>query len=503
MDYILDTKDITMEFSGVKVLDRINMKVQKGNIHAIVGENGAGKSTLMKILSGVYQPTSGTLFYDGKHVKFDIPKDAKKAGINIIHQEFSLVPYLNAVENIFLGNEIKSNGILSKGLMRIKASELLGRLNADIDLRVPVSELSVANQQYVEIAKAISTETKLLIFDEPTASLTGKEIENLFELINNIKKQGVTILYISHHLDEIFQIADQFSCLRDGILVGTKNVKETTKQEMVKMMVGREINQAFPDKPLKIDNEVILGVKGLSNEHVTDISFELKKGEILGIAGLVGSGRTETIRALIGADKKHQGEITIKGNITKINSPAHALKNGIGLIPESRKTQGLVLDATIKNNITIAILDKLIGKIPIISQKNEKEIVKKSISDLSIKASSMNQNVRKLSGGNQQKVVLAKWINTDTEILIFDEPTRGIDIGAKEEIYKLLRKLTKQGLSIIMISSELPEVIGMSDRVLVMYKGKIAAEIDGSEATQEKIMYYGTGGDNYETEHIN
>lgn len=501
MDYILDTKDITMEFPGVRALDNINIKVIKGDIHAIVGENGAGKSTLMKILSGVYTPTSGTLMYGGSEVKFTMPKDAQNLGINIIHQEFSLVPYLNAVENIFLGSEIKKmGGLLDKSLMKEKAKELLKKLDADIDISIPVAELSVANQQFVEIAKAISTDTKILIFDEPTASLTGKEIENLFELIKNLKDQGVTILYISHHLDEIFAIADKFSCLRDGQFVGTREVEGSTKQEMVKMMVGREINQAFPEKLETIEEETILEVKGLTNENVTNISFKLKKGEILGIAGLVGSGRTETIRALMGADKSDKGEIYMHGKKIQVNSPSDALKNGIGLIPENRKTQGLVLDMNIKDNITISILEKLVNKFQIISKNKEKDIVNKSILDLSIKTPSMWHKVKNLSGGNQQKVVLAKWLNTDSEILIFDEPTRGIDIGAKEEIYKLLNALTKNGLSVIMISSELPEIIGMSDRVLVMYKGKIAAEIEGSEATQEHIMYYGTGGDDYERE---
>lgn len=495
MDYILEIQDISMEFSGIKALDDINLNISRGEIHAIVGENGAGKSTLMKILSGVYRPSSGELFLNGNKVNFNKPKDAQDVGISIIHQEFSLVPYLNAVENIFLGNEmVNKANILDKPSMKKKAKILMEKLDADIDLTIPVNQLSVANQQFVEIAKAISTETKLIIFDEPTASLTGKEIDKLFDLIHNMKKQGVTIIYISHHLEEIFRIADRFTCLRDGMLVKTKNVKDSNQEEMVRLMVGREVTKKFPDKSLNIGYEVILNVKNLTNEHIKDISFILRKGETLGIAGLVGSGRTETIRALIGADKTTISDIEMFGKKIRINTPTDAINYGIGLIPESRKTQGLIIDLPIKENVSITILDDLLGSLPLINRKKENDIVEKSISDLLIKTPSMNQKVKNLSGGNQQKVVLAKWLNRKLNVLIFDEPTRGIDIGAKEEIYKLIKKLTEKGLSVIIISSELPEVIGLSDRIIAMYKGKIAAEFDSSDATQEKIMYYCTGG---------
>ncbi len=495
MDYILEIKNISMEFPGIKALDDISLSISRGEVHAIVGENGAGKSTMMKILSGVYQPTSGELFFDGKAITFNKPKDAQDVGISIIHQEFSLVPYLNAVENIFLGNEILNKlNMLDKQLMKKKAKELMKKLDAEIDLDVPVNQLSVANQQFVEIAKAISTETKILIFDEPTASLTGKEVDKLFELIHNMKEHGVTILYISHHLDEIFTIADRFTCLRDGTLVETKNVKDSNKEEMVRLMVGREVTSQFPERQIEVDDNVILNVKNLTNENVKGISFQLRKGEALGIAGLVGSGRTETIRALIGADKCQIKDVEMFGQKVNLTTPTDAIKHGIGLIPESRKTQGLIIDMPIRENITITFLDDLLGSIPLINRRKERNIVEKSIKELSIKATNMNQKVKNLSGGNQQKVVLAKWLNRKLNVLIFDEPTRGIDIGAKEEIYKLIRKLTEEGLSVIIISSELPEVIGLSDRVLAMYKGKVAAEIDKSEATQENIMYYCTGG---------
>lgn len=497
MENILEIKNITKEFPGVKALKGVNFNIKRGSVHALVGENGAGKSTLMKILSGVYKPTTGEILLEGKTVDFKDPKDAQKSGISIIHQEFSLIPYLNGVDNIFLGREKrKASGLLDKSKMLKEAKEVLKRLNADIDLSKPVANLSVANQQFIEIAKAIAIETKVLIFDEPTASLTGSEIDKLFELIETLKANGVTIIYISHHLDEILHMCDQLTCLRDGEYVDTRDVAECTKQDIVKMMVGREIVNAFPERPSKDwerDN-VRLEVRKLSNNEISDIRFDLKEGEILGVAGLVGSGRTEIVRALIGADPAKEKEIYINGKKATIKNPTDALSHGICLIPESRKSQGLVLDMTIKNNISLPILKELSSKLKIIDKKRENDIVNQSIKDLLIKTPSSRQMVKNLSGGNQQKVVLAKWLNTDSNILIFDEPTRGIDIGAKEEIYKLIRQLSDEGISIIMISSELPEVLGMSDRVLVMHKGKMQTIIDGRQATQEKIMHYATGG---------
>ncbi len=496
MDKILEIENITKEFPGVKALKGVSFDIRRGEVHALVGENGAGKSTLMKILSGVYTPTTGKIRLDGNEVTFKDPKQAQQLGVSIIHQEFSLIPYLSGVDNIFLGREKKkANGLLDRRKMRKEADGVLQRLNADIDLNKPVSQLSVANQQFIEIAKAIAIDTKVLIFDEPTASLTGKEIDKLFELIEKLKADGVTIIYISHHLDEILQMCDRMTCLRDGEWVSTREVKDVTKQDIVKMMVGREIVNAFPEKPLH-DNkgEMLLEVKNLSNKSVTDIQFSLKKGEIIGIAGLVGSGRTETVRALIGADATKEKEVYINQQKVVIKNPTDALSHGIALIPESRKTQGLVLNMTIKNNISLPIVKELSSFFGFINKKKEDAVIDQSIRELLIKTPSSKQLVKNLSGGNQQKVVLAKWLNTNCKILIFDEPTRGIDIGAKEEIYKLMRNLADKGLSIIMISSELPEILGMSDRVLVMHKGKIKAEIDGSEATSEKVMHYATGG---------
>lgn len=497
MENIYEIKNVSKSFPGVLALSDVSFSIRKGEVHALVGENGAGKSTLMKILSGVYTPDNGHLYYKGNEVHFKRPSDAQALGISIIHQEFSLIPHLSAVDNIYLGREVmKKNGLLDKQKMRSNAIEVLNKLDAVIDVDKPISRLSVANQQFVEIAKAIAIDTEVLIFDEPTASLTGKEIEKLFELINRLKSEGVSIIYISHHLDELFRIADTVTCLRDGEWVGTQSITECTKQSIVKMMVGREVNNNYPPKRNveERSNEVLLDVRKLSNKYVKDISFELKKGEILGISGLVGAGRTETVRALIGADPTSIKDIYFEGEKIKIKSPTDALNHGIGLIPESRKTQGLVLGMTVKDNITLSIMNKITSKIGLIQKKVESSNVQSSIKELTIKTPSMNQLVRNLSGGNQQKVVLAKWLNTKCKVLIFDEPTRGIDIGAKEEIYKLMRALADKGIAIIMISSELPEVLGMSDRVIAMYKGAMVAEIDGYEIDSEKVMYYATGG---------
>jgi len=497
MGNVLEIQQITKKFPGVTALNNVSFNIKKGEVHALVGENGAGKSTLMKILSGVYQPTSGKIVLDGKEVTFKDPKEAQQLGISIIHQEFSLIPYLSGVDNIFLGRELKrKNGLLHKAKMKAQAEAVLKRLNADINLDKPVARLSVANQQFIEIAKAISIETKVLIFDEPTASLTGKEIDKLFELIDTLKRSGVTIIYISHHLEEILKICDTLTCLRDGEFVGTRSVKELTKQDIVKMMVGREIENAYPERSAEAakDETVVLEVRKLSNAHLKNVSFSLRRGEILGVAGLVGSGRTETARALIGADKASEKEVFVDGKKADIQSPTDALAYGICLIPESRKTQGLILDMTVKNNISLPILKDLSQFLGLINHHKEESVASQSIKDLLIKTPSSKQKVKHLSGGNQQKVVLAKWLNTGCHIFIFDEPTRGIDIGAKEEIYKLMRQLADRGNSIIMISSELPEVLGMSDRILVMHKGEIKSELPGRTVTEEEVMTYATGG---------
>ncbi len=494
-DNIIETHNIGMKFSGVTALDDINLSVRKGEIHALVGENGAGKSTLMKILSGAYIPTSGNLVINGEDAEIHNPQDsAEKYGIGIINQEFSLVPDLNAYENIFLGREKTNGGFLSRKEMIAKSKEVLGELNADIDVTVPVNHLSVAQQQLIEIAKATVDKKDLIIFDEPTAPLTGSEVDTLFDLIYKLRDEGATILYISHHLDEIYRLSDRFSVLRDGRYMGTRDTATTSQDEMIRMMVGREVVAEFPPRRTEIEGEPFLRVKNLTGEKITDVKFDLHPGEIIGFAGVVGSGRTEIVRALIGADKTDVSEIELDGKPVKLDNPQVAVKNGFGLIPEDRKRQGLILGMSVKENSTISVIKTLRSKLGLISGKREHKMVDQSIRDLRVKTPTMNQLVKNLSGGNQQKVVLAKWLNTDARVLIFDEPTRGIDIGAKDEIYKLIRDLSEEGKAIIIVSSDLPEVLGLSDRVFVVYDGRIAAELTGSDIDAEKVMYYAAGG---------
>lgn len=493
--HLIQMQDIGMSFSGVTALDGVNLSIRRSEIHAIVGENGAGKSTLMKILSGQYIPTRGTLLINDEQAKIHSPQDAsKKYGISIINQEFSLVPYLSAYENIFLGQEKTKSGILAKRAMISRAQELLRELDTDLDVTVPVNHLSVAEQQLIEIAKATAEKTDVLIFDEPTAALTGSESASLFRLIFKLRDEGTTILYISHHLEEIYHLSDRFSVLRDGSFIGTRVTKATPQSEMIKMMVGRDVIAEFPPRETPIPNDPFLVVNNLTNKKVKNIKFELRRGEILGFAGVVGAGRTEIVRALIGADRTDVHDVELEGKKIRISTPQDAVKLGFGLIPEDRKRQGLVLGQSVMENSTLAILGKLINRLGLIMGKRERELVEKSITDLRTKTPSMQQRVKNLSGGNQQKVVLAKWLNAGSRILIFDEPTRGIDIGAKDEIYKLIRELSENGTSIIMVSSDLPEVLGLSDRVHVVYNGRIAAELTGADLDAEKVMLYATGG---------
>lgn len=497
-DKILQIANISKGFPGVLALNKVSFDVAKGEVHALVGENGAGKSTLMKVLSGVYTADSGKIFLKNKEINLNSPKEAQELGISIIYQEFSLVPYLSAVDNIFLGRELKKKGLLDRKRMKEKALEILAQIKVKVNLQKVIAELTVAEQQFIEIAKALSLETEILILDEPTASLTESEINDLFRLINTLKKQGITMIYISHHLEEIFKIADRVSCLRDGQYVGTELAKDCTQEKLVKMMVGSELKDLFhkpvPKKNYLTDG-VLLDVKKLSRGNVVkDVSFKLKRGEILGIAGLVGAGRTETIRALIGADTATEKEVYLKEKKVELNNPAQSLKAGIGLIPENRKTQGLILGMSVKDNISLSNLQGIRNRNGFINQKMEIKQVRRLVNDLSIKTPGLKRAVKNLSGGNQQKVVLAKWLNRDCKILIFDEPTRGIDVKAKAEIHSLIQDLVNQGIGIIVISSELPEVLNLSHRIMVMHKGKLVKVFQRKEATFEKIMYYATGG---------
>lgn len=487
-------RGITKQFPGVLALDNVNFEVERGEIHALVGENGAGKSTLLKILAGALPMDKGEIILDGKPVVFHSPLDAMRHGIAVIYQEFNLVPYLSAGENIFLGREPrKFNGFVDFKKLHAEAQAILNRIGANFSSREIVARLSVAQQQMTEIAKALSQNAKIIAMDEPTSALTEKEVEHLFEIMRSLKEEGVAIIFVSHRLEEIFQIAERITVLRDGKYVGTKKVEETNRDEVITMMVGREIKEKIPKRPAKIGDE-ILRVGGLTRKGVfSDITFSLRKGEILGLAGLVGSGRTEIARAIFGADPIDSGKIYLEGKEVKIRSPQDAIRLGIGLLTEDRKRYGLVLPMTVRENTTLANLMEVAMR-GFINFSRERAVAKRYVDELAIKTPSVEQLARNLSGGTQQKLVLAKWLFTKSKVLIFDEPTRGIDVGAKVEIYELMNQLAERGVGIIMISSELPEVLGMSDRILVIHEGKIAGELMREEATQEKIMQLATGG---------
>ncbi len=495
MSDILVMKNITKKFPGVTALNNVTFSCKKGEVHALMGENGAGKSTLIKLLSGASTPTSGEIFFEGKPLKAKTPHDVQDLGIAIIHQELNLVPNMNAVENIFLGREIKNGQFVNFKEMKKRSQEILRSLNIKINLEVPVRKLSVAQQQMIEIAKALSMDASFIIMDEPTASLTNNEIDALFEIVCSLKEKGVTIIFISHHLSEIFECADRVTVLKDGEYIGTKDIDEIDESSLIRMMVGRELSEIYPDIS-SVNKTPILEVKGLSRKGVLDnINFTANKGEVLGIAGLVGSGRTELARAIFGADKIDSGVIKIDGKEVTINQSIDAMKQGIGFVTEDRKSQGLILGLTIRENICISLLKSITNK-AFVNKYKEKEIANRYIKSLKIATPSMEAKAVNLSGGNQQKVVLGKWLARECRIIILDEPTRGIDVGAKVEIYNLMRELSNNGTAVIMISSELPEIIGMSDRVLVMREGRINGELTHEEVTEEKILEYAMGGCN-------
>ncbi len=493
---VLAMEGISKSYPGVRALDGVSFDVRPGEVHALVGENGAGKSTLMKILAGAEHGDAGKILICGKPAVVDSPQRAMDLGIAIIYQEFNLVPQLSVAENIFLGREPRAKvpGFVNFGAMRASASELMQRLGVSLDVRRPVSELSVAQQQMVEIAKAISQKARVIAMDEPSATLTDHELANLFTLIQQLKSQGVGIVYISHRLEEIFQIADRVTVLRDGQWIGTRPVSEVDRESLIRMMVGRELTETFPRRVVA-PGEEMLRVEHLTRRGVLeDISFSVRKGEVLGLAGLVGAGRTELARAIFGADPIDSGTLTLEGRRVRISSPQEAIRKGIGLVTEDRKQLGLVLGMAVRENITLPSL-RLLSRLGFIRRGRERQVSEQFTRDLSIKTPSIEQQVNNLSGGNQQKVVLAKWLFSQSRVLIFDEPTRGIDVGAKTEIYQLMNELAERGVAIIMISSELPEVLGMSDRILVMHEGRLAGEVPREEATQERIMYLATGGE--------
>jgi ABC-type sugar transport system ATPase subunit len=488
---ILEMRDISKSFSGVEVLHRINLCVKKGEVHVLVGENGAGKSTLMKIISGVIQRDEGEMFFEGNPVEVTDVSYAQELGISIIHQEFNLLPHRTIGQNIFLGREPINNKILKtidNETINKRSKELLGFLGVKLDPNQKVSALGIAQQQMVEVAKALSFDSKVLIMDEPTATLTNKEITKLFETIHKLKDEGVSIIYISHRLEELKEIADTISVLRDGNMVGQMDAKDATIDQIIKMMVGREIKNQYKRQYCDCGEEV-LKVDHLCSYRFKDISMYVRRGEIVGLSGLVGAGRTEVIKAIFGYDPFEKGTITLFGKqYTKMNTEK-ATKLKIGLVPEDRKNEGLIVDMPIKENIVHASLKKLFPR-GILNDKSEAETAEKYRKELNIITSSVNKVVKFLSGGNQQKVVIAKWLCAECELILFDEPTRGIDVGAREEIYELMNELIQQGKAIFMISSDMPELIGLCDRIYVMKDGRITAHLDRTEAEQERILSY-------------
>lgn len=494
-DSLLEMKEISKSFPGVKVLNNVQLSLSGGELLALMGENGAGKSTLMKILGGIYERDSGTIVVKGAVQENMTPDLASKLGIAIIHQELNLIPHLSVMENIFLGREFTygKSGFVNWRKMRHETKYWLEQLGIEMDPDVLVGDLSVGQQQMIEIAKALSMQADILVLDEPTAALTNREIEALFQVIASLKEKGVGMIYISHRMEEIFQVSDRITVLRDGQYVGTVRTAETTMDELVKMMVGREITDRFPKveieqgaERLRVEN---LSVKG----KLSGISFSVKGGEIVGVAGLMGAGRTEMAKAIFGLEDLQQGDIYVDGQHVRINRPIDAIRAGIALVTEDRKEEGLVLSLPVRENISLPNLAN-VSSVGVLKPKAEQELSDETIRRLLIKTAGGEQIVGSLSGGNQQKVVIGKWLATKPKILILDEPTRGVDIGAKKEIYDIMNQLAQSGVAILMISSELPEVLGMSDRVLVMHEGRITGEFTREEATQESIMHAATGG---------
>jgi ribose transport system ATP-binding protein len=486
-DFVLQLRGIRKIFPGVVALDGVDFELARGEVHVLLGENGAGKSTLMKIMSGAYRKDGGEIVWEGGTIEIKNPKHARELGISIIYQEFNLIPQLSAGENIFLGHEPHSGGIVYQKEIFEHATKLLDALGVRLDPRTPVRALSVAQQQMVEVAKALSVEAKVLIMDEPTSALTEVEIQELFATIRRLQAQGVAIVYISHRLEELFAIGDRVTVLRDGKYVATHRIAEVSAAQLVRLMANREVKEHFPRQKAKVGEE-LLRVENLTRgAKLKDVSFSLRRGEVLGVAGLLGSGRTELARAIFGVDPIDAGRIWVKGREVRIKSPSAAIKLRLGFLTEDRKTQGLVLVLSVRENLSLPSVEKL-SRYGVLNAAAEAKLAGRLVEDLRIKTPGLKQKVLYLSGGNQQKVVLGKWLGCEADILIFDECTRGIDVGAKVEIYQLMNRLTAQGVGIIMISSELPEILGMSDRILVMHQGSLQGEFNAGEATQEKIL---------------
>ena len=493
VENILSLKGVSQSFPGVMALDNVDFSVRKGEVHALAGENGAGKSTLMKILSGSYRKDEGTVEFDGRKVEVRSPKDAENLGLSIIYQELNIFQGLTVAENIYVGRQPKKNGVVDWKKMYTDAEKLFDELHIKLDVRKKVRGLSIAQQQMIEIAKAVSAHAKLVIMDEPTSSLATHETKLLFEIINRLRDNGVAIIFITHRLDEIFEISDRVTVMRDGCSIGTCDTGDITKAELITMMIGREMTKQFPVRHAVIGEELLRLDNISDGKKVKGVSFAVARGEVLGFAGLVGAGRTETMRMVFGADKRRTGKIFINGKEIRIRSPKDSVKNKIAFVTENRKEEGLLLAKSVRQNIVMAALSKIRTKY-LLNYKKEQEYSKKYIEDMNISTPSENKQVMFLSGGNQQKVVVAKWLMSDSEVIILDEPTRGIDVGAKHEIYELINQLAEAGKAIIVVSSDMEEILGISDRILVMYEGEITGEVKREEFSQHIISEYQIGG---------
>ncbi|MDH5705444.1 MAG: sugar ABC transporter ATP-binding protein [Candidatus Aminicenantes bacterium] len=486
---------ISKNFPGVQALKRVDLHLKKGEVLGLVGENGAGKSTLMKILAGVHQKNEGQIFFRGNEIQFKNPHEAIKAGVSTVYQDLNLVEELSICENIFLGRFIKSRlGLIDQKGMEKIAREILGKLGLDIDPCIPVFRLGVAQKQMVEIAKALAIEAEVLILDEPSATLSERELDNLFQVIRELKKEGMGIIYISHQLEEIFQITDRVQVLRDGEAVGEKETAETSREELITLIIGRELKDFYPEEQPHRKGQEILCVEELQGEG-REASFELREGEILGFVGLVGSGRTELMRVLFGADRKKKGKVFLRGEEVRVDSPQKAVKLGFGYLPEERKTQALLLERSVKENMSLASLPNYSLPLGIIKRKKEEEDTLGFLRRLQIKIPGLWTETKNLSGGNQQKVILARWLLSDARVIIFDEPTRGIDVGTKSEIYRLLQEMKENNIGVILVSSDLEEVVHVCDRVIVMDRGELVKVLEGKDKRPEMIMHYATGGE--------
>ena len=491
-EVIVSMNDISKNFPGVKALDKVHFELCSGEVMALLGENGAGKSTLMKILSGVYTRDGGTMEIFGKSYDDLTPKQAQEAGVAIIHQELNMCKHLSVAENMFLGREMVGKGILDNRKMRQEAKHILNELKIDIDPDQTVGDLPVSKQQMVEIAKALSIHAKILIMDEPTSALTAREIEDLFRIIKDLKAQECGIVYISHRLEELAEIVDRVTIMRDGQYITDGNFKDMTMDQIITNMVGREIKEKFP-RVTCTKGKKVFEVKNLNaGRMVRDINFSLYEGEIVGFAGLMGAGRTETTRAIFGVDPKESGEFYLDGQKIEIHNPMDAIRNGVVLAPEDRKKDGLCTKLSIRQNLALPNLDLICSKLGVISRKQEDDLCEKAVKDLLIKTPTVEVNAGNLSGGNQQKVVVGKWLARNSRVVIFDEPTRGIDVGAKVEIYNLMNQLKKQGIAVMFVSSEMPEVLGIADRVIVMCDGRITGEVIAKETTQNEVLKFAT-----------